>query len=193
MSPYDVWRFAELTPTAWRNGGGSTYEIAAHPAGSTLEDFDWRISIAAVDAAGPFSTFAGVDRILTLLEGASMQLTIDGAHHGLQSLSTVHFAGESRVDCELPAGPTRDLNVMTRRGTVSATLELVEIDAPVTLFGAARIIVVAVSGQVVAGSHTLAPLDGMIAADRVAVDGAGLVAVIRLTSATADGAPEAGG
>ena len=191
MSPYDVWRFAELTPTPWRNGGGSTYEIAAHPAGSTLDDFDWRISIAAVDAAGPFSTFAGVDRILTLLEGSSMQLTIDGAHHALQSLSTVHFAGESRVDCEVPAGPTRDLNVMTRRGAVSASLELVEIDAPATLSGAAPI-VVTVSGHVVAGSHTLGPLDGMIAADRVAVDGAGVVAVIRLTSLPVDGAPEAG-
>jgi environmental stress-induced protein Ves len=36
----------------WKNGGGVTTEIAIAPTGATLEDFDWRVGTAQVDAAG---------------------------------------------------------------------------------------------------------------------------------------------
>lgn len=42
----------------WKNGGGITTEIAIAPPGATLDAFDWRISTARVEAAGPFSRFA---------------------------------------------------------------------------------------------------------------------------------------
>jgi len=41
----------------WKNGGGVTTEIAIAPEGATLDNFDWRVSTAQVDAAGPFSRF----------------------------------------------------------------------------------------------------------------------------------------
>lgn len=37
--------------------------------GADMGDFVWRVSLAEVDADGPFSAFAEVDRILTLVEG----------------------------------------------------------------------------------------------------------------------------
>jgi environmental stress-induced protein Ves len=184
MTSYDRhWRFADLQPTPWRNGGGCTYEIASEPDGSSLADFDWRVSIAAVEAPGPFSTFEGVDRILALVEGTSMELTIDGEHHALQSLSTAHFAGESRTTCEIPYGPTRDLNVMTRRGRVSATFELVDVVGPREVAAAWRLLLVAVSGRVELGPVSLLPLDGALSSSPspTAVDGSGILAVVRLS------------
>jgi environmental stress-induced protein Ves len=182
--PYDRhWRFADLSPSRWRNGGGSTYELAVEPIGSSMDDFDWRVSIAAVEEPGPFSTFPGVDRILTLIDGASMQLTVDGEHHALQLLSSVHLAGESSTSCELPDGPTRDLNVMTRRGTVSATVELSEITGPVQIRPAWRLLLVVVTGQVEVGQLSLQPMDGVLSSAAVStrVDGAGILAAVRLT------------
>jgi environmental stress-induced protein Ves len=58
----------------WKNGGGQTTEIAVS-AGASLADFDWRVSIAEINADGPFSAFAGVDRTLVLLSGAGVRLT----------------------------------------------------------------------------------------------------------------------
>ena len=46
---------ADYVRMPWKNGGGQTTEIVVHPAGATLAEFDWRVSIADVDADGPFS------------------------------------------------------------------------------------------------------------------------------------------
>ena len=48
----------------------ATREIACWPPGAGLHDFGWRVSIATIAAAGPFSVFKGVDRIIMLLVGA---------------------------------------------------------------------------------------------------------------------------
>jgi environmental stress-induced protein Ves len=185
MSSYERrWRFRELQPTPWRNGGGSTYEIASEPADSGLDDFDWRVSIAAVGTAGPFSTFDGVDRVLVLVDGTSMQLTVDGVRRDLRSLDVLHFPGESVTTCEIPDGPTRDLNVMTRRGRVSATVELLDVAAVHEVPSAWRLVLVAVSGRVALnGEDELQPLDGMLSwgPTPVIARGAGSLAVVRLS------------
>jgi hypothetical protein len=74
-------RFAGLAAVPWRNGGGVMREVVAWRSGSW--GFDWRISIADVNAAGPFSAFPGVDRIIILVEGKRMDLVIDGVEHVL--------------------------------------------------------------------------------------------------------------
>jgi environmental stress-induced protein Ves len=56
----------------WKNGGGTTIEIARSPEppeGAGLDDLDWRVSMARVDGPGPFSRFEGVDRTLAVLDG----------------------------------------------------------------------------------------------------------------------------
>ena len=53
---------AALPATPWKNGGGTTQEIAGWPAGAGLDAFGWRVSIACIAASGPFSVFAGIDR-----------------------------------------------------------------------------------------------------------------------------------
>ena len=106
-----------LPATPWKNGGGSTLEVARWPAAAGIEDFDWRVSIATIAASGPFSVFPGVDRSITLLEGDGVQLQGEGVAHRLAApLEPFAFAGDGAVDCRLLGGASRDFNVMSRRG-----------------------------------------------------------------------------
>ncbi len=108
---------ADYRRMPWRNGAGRTTEIAAHPPGAGLDDFDWRISVADVVKDGAFSRFAGVDRTIVLVAGAGMRLEGNGAAVLLAGLFETHaFSGDDAVGCTLLAGPVRDFNLMLRRG-----------------------------------------------------------------------------
>jgi uncharacterized protein len=102
----------------WKNGGGETAEIAVSPEGAGLDDFDWRVSMARVEAGGPFSLFPGVDRTLSILEGDGIVLDIEGRQPvTLTSASAPYgFSADAATNAELIGGPITDLNVMTRRG-----------------------------------------------------------------------------
>ena len=109
-------RAADLVRTPWKNGGGTTAEIAAHPPGSDLDGFDWRLSMADVASDGPFSVFPGIDRTLTLIDGPGLDLVIDGEPHRLKPDHPICvFPGEAAAIARLTGGPIRDFNVMTRR------------------------------------------------------------------------------
>ncbi|MBB3226171.1 hypothetical protein FHW69_000761 [Luteibacter sp. Sphag1AF] len=110
-------RAESLVSVPWKNGGGTTRVIATDRENATLDDFHWRVSIAQVDTASPFSVFPGIDRTIVLLNGAGFHMTLDGKErHALTTpYEPFEFAGESRVDIELAGGPTQDFNLMTRR------------------------------------------------------------------------------
>ncbi|MES2323217.1 MAG: HutD family protein [Pseudomonadota bacterium] len=109
--------YAGLEPAPWKNGGGSTTEIAIAPLGATVDKFDWRISLATIANSGPFSVFPGVDRTLALVEGEGVVLDIgdEGRFVLSEDDPIVEFAGESVVEATLNGGATTDFNVMTRR------------------------------------------------------------------------------
>ena len=84
----------------WKNGGGSTTEIAIAPAGASVSSgFDWRVSMADVVSDGPFSAFNGYDRQLALLSGGGMVLS--GLPDGDITLRPgdrpLAFAGEAAI------------------------------------------------------------------------------------------------
>jgi environmental stress-induced protein Ves len=107
--------FAGLAPVPWKNGGGSTTEIAVFPAEADIDGFDWRVSLATIAADGPFSVFPGVERTLVLVDGHGMTLDIDGAPTMLTKTEPVAaFDGEAQVQAKLNRGPSTDFNVMTR-------------------------------------------------------------------------------
>jgi environmental stress-induced protein Ves len=107
--------FASLSPVPWKNGGGSTTQIAVFPPDATFEDFDWRVSLATILEDGAFSEFPGIERTLALVEGHGMTLEIDGEPKLLTQADPVAaFDGESRVVAKLNRGASTDLNVMTR-------------------------------------------------------------------------------
>lgn len=133
-------RAAQCTPVRWRNGGGFTLEIATWPEHASLETFLWRVSVATIDAPGPFSRFPGIDRSLTLIDGAGMVLhetawsptaavagataTFDTRAHPLTLWDTLPFSGEVDVTSSLPDGPTRDFNLMWRRGSCQGVVDV---------------------------------------------------------------------
>lgn len=114
----------------WKNGGGTTAEIIVFPPDATMADFDWRLSMADVASDGPFSTFPGIDRTLTLLEGRGMDLAIEGQGDVRLNDRTppLAFPGDVPVMARLVDGPIRDLNVMTRRERVLHTVEALALD-----------------------------------------------------------------
>ncbi len=111
-------RAADCLVMPWKNGGGTTTEIAVAPEGASLSDFDWRISMAHVGQDGPFSSFPGIDRTLSVLTGAGITLAFgNGERIRLDRTSAPYpFAADRAVNGLLVEGPIDDLNVMSRRG-----------------------------------------------------------------------------
>lgn len=101
----------------WKNGKGTTTEVAVFPEGAGLEDFGWRVSIADVREDGPFSTFPGIDRTLSVLDGEGIELAVSGQEEIRLDGSSEPFAfpADIHTGARLVAGPITDLNVMTRR------------------------------------------------------------------------------
>ncbi|TXG01881.1 HutD/Ves family protein [Massilia arenae] len=107
--------FAGLSPVPWKNGGGSTIEIAIGPPDAGFDDFDWRVSLATISEDGAFSQFPGVDRTLALVDGHGLTLQIDGEPTLISDAEPViAFDGASEVSARLNRGPTLDFNVMSR-------------------------------------------------------------------------------
>ncbi|MFG2599646.1 HutD family protein [Streptomyces sp. NPDC048462] len=122
---FRILRAAGRAPAPWKNGGGVTREIAASP-GRDGGGFDWRVSLADVTEDGPFSAFPGVDRTLTVVEGAGMDLMVDGEHHIVDEPYWPHgFPGDVATDGRLLAGPVLNLNVMYRRDRARAEVAVV--------------------------------------------------------------------
>lgn len=111
-------RAADCKVMPWKNGGGTTTEIAVAPEGASLGDFEWRISMAHVGQDGPFSSFPGIDRTLSVLTGNGIRLVFgDGETVSLDRATTpFFFAADRAVDGVLVDGAIDDLNVMSRRG-----------------------------------------------------------------------------
>ena len=109
MSLWQVVGVQEVAPQRWRNGGGWTRELLAWP----TDDWVLRVSVADIEADGPFSAFDGVQRWFGVLQGAGVQLLGTELRVGDGLLS---FDGGLAPDCQLIAGPTRDFNLMHRRG-----------------------------------------------------------------------------
>lgn len=113
--------YATLEAAPWKNGGGSTTEIAVAPHGAGFDTFDWRLSLARIVQDGPFSAFPGIERTLALVEGDGVLLDFDGERQVSLTAEEpeISFDGGHSVDASLIGGPTIDFNVMTRRGLCS--------------------------------------------------------------------------
>ena len=103
-------RYADLVQVPWKNGGGVTREIAREEEG---DEIVWRLSIADVASEGSFSAFLGLQRILTVIEGAGMVLDRPNEPPIAANLfEPVSFSGDEPINGLLPNGPCRDFNVI---------------------------------------------------------------------------------
>ena len=109
---WQVVHLADVTPTRWKNGGGTTRELVAWP---DAAHWVWRMSVAEVAQSGPFSRFDGVQRWFAVLGGAGVALTHYGTRHTLTIDSAPFcFDGGGPTACELRDGATQDFNLMRR-------------------------------------------------------------------------------
>lgn len=112
-------RVSEVVPTPWKNGGGLTRELLAWP-----DPHDWRVrvSVAVIDASGPFSVFPGIDRWFAVLDGDGVVLAMDGGRRerlDAGAAESLQFRGDEAVQCELLGKSTTDFNLMVRRGGIA--------------------------------------------------------------------------
>jgi uncharacterized protein len=117
-------RQASYKSSPWRNGGGITHEAIREPAGA--EAFRYRLSVAFIDASGPFSDFAGYRRTMVLLRGAGVVLRFGALERALRVVGEqIEFDGALSATCELVNGPCVDLNLMVAEslGAVDARVE----------------------------------------------------------------------
>lgn len=172
--PHKVIRFADARTMPWLGGDGITHELVRHPSDG---DFDWRLSVAEVQHDGPFSCIGGVDRIITLCSTGRMVLHAPDPQP-LERFSPYAFAGEIDVSCTVPDGPTRDFNVMTRRGAYAADVTtIVQDSAPVEVPTGAEVFVLCMDGSVTCGVE-LREFDLLKLAGSTTIDATGGAAAI---------------
>lgn len=106
----------------WRNGLGWTRAILAWPGDGG--QWDWRLSVAEIEQAAPWSEFRGIDREQVLLEGQGLRLRFgDGKAVELAPpFGRARYAGEEPVTGEPVDGRAVALNLMWRRDSVQADL-----------------------------------------------------------------------
>ena len=137
MSQLNVLRAGSYPRMPWKNGGGSTEEVA-RDAGQGLEGFGWRVSIADISRSGEFSSFAGYQRIITVLQGDGMTLRVDGRQsRALLPFDAYAFDGASCVECDLLGGTVRDFNLIYSPERFRARLQWYDGVLPVSLFSSA--------------------------------------------------------
>ncbi len=131
-----IQRPAEGQWMPWRNGGGSTLELAIEPPDATLETgFHWRLSSAQVATSGPFSRFPGLERWLLLLDGDGFHIDFGdrGSVELTHALQPLRFSGDWPAEATLRGGPSSDLNLMVDPRVCRAQVEVHHLTRPHTL------------------------------------------------------------
>ncbi|HDS1793297.1 HutD family protein [Pseudomonas putida] len=154
MSQLQLLRAQDYPRMPWKNGGGFTEEIT-RDCGEGLDGFGWRLSIADIEESGGFSTFAGYQRIITVLQGDGMRLLVDGQpSRPLLPFDAFAFSGESQVSCKLLGGAIRDFNLIyapqryrARLQWFDGTSRLYSSASTVLLFAASSHVEVSMAGR----------------------------------------------
>ncbi|MFF8882268.1 HutD/Ves family protein [Streptomyces flaveolus] len=180
MAP-QILRASERTPAPWKNGGGVTSEVAVHPQGAGTDDFGWRVSVADVARSGPFSTFDGVDRIITVVDGPGMALTVDGIPHVVDApYEPFAFPGDAVTECRLLDGPIVDFNVMARRAGTTARVRVERAHTCVRPGTGTRVLTIVLEGTALlhGASVRLGRLDAVLFSEQDPVDTIGVDGVL---------------
>lgn len=111
---------ASYVRTPWKNGGGVSVDIA-------LDGDVWRFGRTPITSAGPFSDYAGFDRMQVLVAGGGLVLqTPSGEIDVRRPFQPVRFAGETPIVSRLEAGPVEVVNLIGDRSRVRIDLVVLE-------------------------------------------------------------------
>jgi environmental stress-induced protein Ves len=163
-------RRSEWKAVPWKNGQGITHELFRLPEEGP---FTLRLSAAVVSSDSPFSSFPGIDRTITLLEGHGFELRReDGVTALVAGAMPFSFHGEDRWSCRLLQGPVLDFNVMVDRSVWRATVHVSE---STWRTPARNVALLALQDGVRAGDETLGLHDLLVPTESVSLRGRCLV------------------
>ncbi|MGA2342039.1 MAG: HutD family protein [Steroidobacteraceae bacterium] len=122
-------RQASFKAVPWKNGGGITHEAIRVPANG--DPFRWRVSVARIDASGPFSDFSGYDRKMILLKGGGVALRFaNGAVRALRAVGDMaEFDGALAAQCDLVGGPCVDLNLIAAKALPGVSAQVARFES----------------------------------------------------------------
>lgn len=169
-------RWASLTPTPWKNGGGTAVDIAGQQEPGAAEGFDWRINIATIARSGPFSDFPGIDRDFRVLDGGRVELAVEGdpPRQLMAEGPEYQFPGDRPTYARLIRDdqPCRSFNVLTRRSVFASEVREVVLERPAVLLPEGETLVGVVRSGTIdvelgADLHRLGPLDAFVTSEQV--------------------------
>ena len=120
-----------------------------------------------------------------VVDGAGIELVVDGRFVPLGPLDPLRFDGEADTSCSLLGGPTRDLNLMTRRGRCTGTIDGLAVGEATrsTRSRAGRFSSSWSSGEVVVDGLALGPRDVLVVSDPVVLHGSATAALVTVRPA----------
>ena len=149
---------AECPQVPWKNGGGMTRMLAARDEGGKIL---WRLSLADIQSDGPFSTFPGLQRVLTIVAGDGIDLSGDGGTLQARPWRPLPFSGDLELDSKLIGAESQAFNLMFDGARLTAqvtSLSEGETDLPEAIN-----VIFCGNGQIaVNGQDTLTDGQGMI-------------------------------
>ena len=105
----------------WRNGGGVTHEIVRRDGPDGLI---WRLSMAEVTTDGPFSFFNNLTRVLTVIDGAGLELISPDGEIMALPYQPVRFSGDLTISSQRIDGAVRDLNLIFDPAKINGSVTL---------------------------------------------------------------------
>ena len=181
--------YSDLAESPWINGGGTVRVIASGAIASdgtvtfaAGDRWDWRLSIADVGQPGDFSPLPGVGRILTVVDGGPLHLTINGKSRLAAPYQPLAFDGGIHTRAALPKGPVRNLNLMCRKGHAGGSVSVIPLQEHLLLPHQAAVLL---DGEAFAGGRKLDSLDTVFGSrnKKVLVRGTGTLALVGLYGA----------
>ncbi|KAI9006939.1 hypothetical protein DFJ74DRAFT_773549 [Hyaloraphidium curvatum] len=141
----EVARTDQHVTMAWKNGLGTTSEIAIRPRGAKFTDvFDWRLSLSELEASCSFSVFPGYNATILLLPGpivdeynlrsnrtslASIQHNNEESTRPLKPLVPYNYDAAFPTSCNVETAPLYHLTLLTNASKFDAKVAVETISA----------------------------------------------------------------
>ncbi|MEE9335426.1 MAG: HutD family protein [Granulosicoccaceae bacterium] len=107
--------FEQFEAKPWKNGLGTTYDIALLPNGADHTSFDLRFALSPIVEDNVFSAFPGIERVITPVEGEGLGLEFDDAKTQLSLYQSFRFDSALTPMGKPVSGPIKVINAMARR------------------------------------------------------------------------------
>ena len=174
------------TARPWKNGQGTTHDITLWPEGAGHADFDLRIALSPIPGPGTFSSFPGIDRVITLVKGQELTLDFDTHSDRLTQGQSLPFdSALAPLGTPTPGG-VEVINIMARRGDWQIASCAVTEARTHRVPGSAHLVLLPIDGAATVATDTetriLGPLDTALCAGpgdvRITATGGVLAALI---------------